>query len=265
MNRNKEGYSNYHDEISEKRLHSPYPLRRYAHERQYGVVLSYVQPGMKVLDAGCGEGLLSILAAKKGAQVFGCDISAPNIEAAKKYAAQEGVSVQFIQADAENLPFADGEFDLVLSSHVLEHLPDFDKGLSEIYRLTKKSAVIAVPTCANPAALVQCGHGIFYLRGLRSYFSLLKGCFFAITHIFGEGVDEGYANNKDFEHIWRYPWVIRRRILRSGFKIQEITASTLMLPFFDSLLPFVKKMDKKWDKKPILRWCGYGTTFLVHK
>lgn len=260
---NKESYSVYHDEIAKKRLHSPYPLRAYAHQRQYDVVLQFVKPGMRVLDAGCGEGLLSILAAQKGAIVTGCDISAPNIEAAQKFAAAEGAVVTFLEADAENIPFPDNSFDLVFSSHVLEHLPDFDKGVSEIARLTKQYAVIAVPTATNVAALVQCGGGMFWLKGPRMFLALVVGAIRYIININGEGVDEGYANNKDFHHIWRYPWVIKQR-LQKKFYIRTVIASTLMMPFFDFFLPSIKWFDAH-DRAPLLRWCGYGTTFFVEK
>lgn len=260
----KEGYSVYHDEITQKRFHSPWLLRSYAHRRQYEVMLRFVEPGMRVLDAGCGEGTLSILAAQKGAEVTGCDISAPNIEAAKKFAEQAGATINFIQSDVENIPFPDNSFDLVLSSHVLEHIPNFDRGLHEIYRLTTRYAVIAVPTASNVAALVQCGHGMFWLPNLRGVIALFIGCVRYIANLCGEGIDEGYAGRKDFHHIWRYPWVMKRHLQISNFHIRRVIASSIMLPFFEFFLPIVRWFDTH-DEAPILRWCGYGTTFFVEK
>ena len=163
-NQIKDFYTGDSDKITEKRFNSPYKLRRYAHIAQYESVLAYVEPGMRVLDAGCGEGTLSIMIAKKGAIVTGCDISKPNIENAVNYAKENNLSnINFVLGDAENLPFSDNEFDLVVSSHVLEHLPDFDKGLREVMRVSKKRAVVAIPTVLNPCSLVQVGGGWFYL------------------------------------------------------------------------------------------------------
>ena len=78
---NKEFYTDYADHINSKRLGSPHALRRYAHEQQYKSFLDRVSSGQQVLDAGCGEGALSIMLAKKGAIVTGTDISIPNIQA----------------------------------------------------------------------------------------------------------------------------------------------------------------------------------------
>ena len=89
---NKAIYRTYHDAIITKRLHSPYPIRRHAHETQYRVFLELVPPGSRVLDVGCGEGALSVLLAEHGCRVTGVDLSEPNVAAARAYAQANGVS-----------------------------------------------------------------------------------------------------------------------------------------------------------------------------
>ena len=206
-------YTNYSDKIYAKRFKSKYPLRAYAHERQYDSVLSYVKSGIKVLDAGCGEGTLSIMMAQKGAIVTAFDLSEPNISASRRYALENkvGDKIEFLIGDAEKLPFPDNSFDLVVSSHVLEHVPDFNKGLSEVMRVTKKRAVIAIPTILNPCSWVQIGKGWFYLKGLRSFAALpygfLKMLWALVT--FEEGVDEFYAG-ANVPHVFRFPWVMKK-------------------------------------------------------
>ena len=116
----KESYAQRADCITGTKLGSPYPLRRYVHEQQYESVARYVRPGMRVLDAGCGEGTLSFMLAARGAFVTACDISEPNIEFAKQQPNPH--RIEFLTADLERLPFEDSSFDLVVSSHVLEHL-----------------------------------------------------------------------------------------------------------------------------------------------
>ena len=262
----KDFYKSYEDRISSKRWKSKYALRAYVHRMQYEGVLSYVTPGLKVLDAGCGEGTLSIMMAKKGANITGCDISRPNIDNAIAYAKENGVlNINFVQGDAESLPFASNEFDLVVSSHVLEHLPDFDKGFREIMRVTKKRAVIAIPTILNPCSWVQIGKGWFYLKGLRSFAALpygfLKMLWALVT--FEEGVDESYAG-ADVPHVFRFPSVMKKKIKENGFRLIRYEASSICLSYFEFLLPLIKFVDK-YKGRPFLRNCGYGTTFVIEK
>lgn len=74
-----------------------------------------VQPGTRVLDVACGAGQLAIPAARQGARVSGIDI-APNLVAQARARAQaEGLDVEFQEGDAEDLPYADNTFDLVMS------------------------------------------------------------------------------------------------------------------------------------------------------
>lgn len=262
-NKIKDFYQSYADRISTKRFKSKYPLRAYVHEMQYQSVLAHVRKGMKVLDAGCGEGVLSSMMAEKGAEVVGVDLSVPNIEAAKKYAGK--VRVSFLTGDVENLPFNDNSFDIVVSSHVLEHIPDFNQGLREVMRVTKKRAVIAIPTILNPCSWVQVGGGWFYLKGPRSFAALpygfLKMLWALLT--FQEGVDESYAG-ADVPHVFRFPFVMKRKIKQNGFRLIQYEASSVCLPYFEFLLPIIRFLDR-YRGRPFLRNCGYGTTFVIEK
>jgi ubiquinone/menaquinone biosynthesis C-methylase UbiE len=265
MDKIKGFYTDYSDEIIAKRFHSKYAVRRYAHARQYGSVCSFVDKGDTVLDAGCGQGALSVMLAQKGAIVSGTDISIPNVDASKKYAEEAGVTIHFEVADLENLPFPDNSFDVVVCSHVLEHIPDFDKGLQEIYRVARKKVVFAVPTIISPCSWVQVGGGQYYLKGLRSFASLPIG-FLKMVHAFilgREGVDEGYAGN-DVPHVFRFPSVLRKKLKKYGYHLETQEASSLLLPFFESLLPLSRALDTL-SKKPLFRNFGYGTTFVIDK
>lgn len=261
----KEFYSGYEDQISIKRFNSTYKIRKYAHDCQYASVLKQVPIGAKVLDAGCGDGVLSIMLAQKGAVVTGTDISEPNIAAAKKYAEKVGLKIDFKVADIENLPFLDNEFDIVVSSHVLEHIPDFDKGFHEIMRVTKKRAVVAIPTVLNGCSFVQIGGSQFYTKGLRSFVAFPLGLLLMLhAKLLGrEGVDEGYAGN-GVVHIFRFPSVMRKKIKNFNYKLIFQEASTLSLPYFEFLLPVSRKLDSLRSKK-FFRNLGYGTTYTIEK
>lgn len=268
MNKNeniKTFYANYSDKIVEKRFNSPYKLRKYAHMQQYKTILKHIKPGMKVLDAGCGEGVLSFMLLEKGAIVTGCDISKPNIAKCKEYSKKLGENITFLIGDSENLPFENNSFDLVVSSHVLEHLPDFDRGLEEIMRVTKLRAVVAIPTVLNPCSLVQVGGGMFWLKGPKCYLGLCLGKIKMIWALvtFREGVDETYAG-QGVPHIFRFQWVMKKKIRKLGYSLIKYEASSLCLPYFEFLLPIIRFMDKYKDKK-FFRNFGYGTTYIIEK
>ncbi|CAH9017912.1 class I SAM-dependent methyltransferase [Candidatus Nitrosacidococcus sp. I8] len=108
------------------------------------VTLNYVQlnAGMKVLDIGCGTGVLTRLAAEKigdTGEIIGIDPSPQMISLAQKKSLQLQSTAKFKLEVIENLPFPDRSFDLVLSSLMFHHLPtDLKlKGLQEIYRVLR--------------------------------------------------------------------------------------------------------------------------------
>ena len=80
--------------------------------------------GLRILDIGCGGGILSEPLARLGAQVVGADPAVPNIEAAKVHAAGEGLALDYRATTAEALADAGERFDLVLAMEVVEHVAD---------------------------------------------------------------------------------------------------------------------------------------------
>lgn len=105
-----------------------------------------VRKGLKVLDVGCGTGVVALTAAKVGADARGIDLSPILLEKARQNAAVSGLNVQFDEGDVENLPFRDGEFDFVLSQFGHMFAPRADIALSEMLRVLKPSGVIAFST-----------------------------------------------------------------------------------------------------------------------
>jgi ubiquinone/menaquinone biosynthesis C-methylase UbiE len=94
------------------------------HEKLAG--LAHLVPGESVLDVGCGTGSLAMVAKRQvgaAGRVFGIDASPEMITRATSKAAGAGIDVRFQQALAEALPFPDAQFDVVLSTLMLHHLP----------------------------------------------------------------------------------------------------------------------------------------------
>jgi 2-polyprenyl-3-methyl-5-hydroxy-6-metoxy-1,4-benzoquinol methylase len=204
--------------------------------------------------------------AKKGAIVTGTDISIPNIEAAKKYAEKEGQQINFLLADLEKLPFDDSSFDVVVCSHVLEHVPDFDMGFKEIMRVSSEKTVVAIPTILNLCSFIQVGGGQYYLKRPKSFAAVFFGGLLTLSALlrFSVGVDEGYVGKKGVTHIFRFPSVMRKKIKKYNYTLVHQEASTLCIPFFPSLLPVSRFLDR-YKKKFILRELGYGTTYVIKK
>ncbi len=94
--------------------------------REKGLRLARLKPGQKVLDVGCGTGTTAIAAKRQvgpDGSITGIDASPEMLARAAKKAAKAALPVEFRQASVEALPFANGSFDVVLSTMMLHHLP----------------------------------------------------------------------------------------------------------------------------------------------
>ena len=80
--------------------------------------------GLRLLDIGCGGGLLAEPMARLGAEVVGVDAAARNIPVAQLHAAQSGLAIDYRHGTAEDLAAAGERFDVVLNMEVVEHVPD---------------------------------------------------------------------------------------------------------------------------------------------
>lgn len=110
-----------------------------------------ITPGMKVLDVACGTGNLAIPAARTGANVTGLDIAPNLIEQARANAEAEGLNAKFEVGDAEAMPYADGEFDVVMTMFGAMFAPRPDVTASELVRVCAPGGRIAMANW-TPAA-----------------------------------------------------------------------------------------------------------------
>lgn len=100
--------------------------------------------GTRVLDVACGSGNLSLPAARAGAAVTGVDIVPNLVEQARTRAAIEGVRAQFDEGDAETLPYADANFDLVLSMFGAMFAPRPERVAAELIRVCRPGGRIVL-------------------------------------------------------------------------------------------------------------------------
>lgn len=103
-----------------------------------------LKPGMKVLDIACGTGNQSIPAARTGAKVIGLDIAPNLLEQARQRAQSENLKIEFIEGDAEKLPYPAGQFDVVLSMFGAMFAPRPEVVASELKRVCRSGGLIAM-------------------------------------------------------------------------------------------------------------------------
>lgn len=127
--------------------------------------------GEAVLEVGCGRGFLSGKLAERH-RVTGCDVALAEGLAARY------PNVTFRETPAETLPFADGSFDTVVTTHMLEHVRNLDAVLAELRRVCRTRLIVVVP-CERPHFYTPNLHVHFfpYAYSLLLAFKPPRGCY----------------------------------------------------------------------------------------
>jgi len=103
-----------------------------------------LRAGQKVLDVATGTGNTALAAARRNCEVTGLDFVGEFLERARQRAEAEGLPVEFIEGDAESLPFPDASFDVVLSTIGAMFVPDQQKAASELLRVCRPGGKIGM-------------------------------------------------------------------------------------------------------------------------
>src|SRR5438128_1814803 len=103
-----------------------------------------VHSGQRVLDVAAGTGNTALAAARRGARVTATDLVPRMLETASRRAAAEGLELDVQVADAQDLPFEDGTFDVVMSSFGAMYAPDQRRTASELIRVCRPGGRIAM-------------------------------------------------------------------------------------------------------------------------
>lgn len=100
----------------------------------------------RVLDVGCGGGhnVCSLAEARPDAEIIGLDLAPHQVARARKRARRFGDRVRFVEGSALDLPFEDGEFDLVVSIGSIKHWPDMQRGVSECVRVLRRGGRLVI-------------------------------------------------------------------------------------------------------------------------
>jgi 2-polyprenyl-6-hydroxyphenyl methylase/3-demethylubiquinone-9 3-methyltransferase len=136
--------------------------------------------GARVLDVGCGGGLLTEALARSGATVLGVDLAPGMIEVARLHAAEQGLAIGYRVAGAEALAAEGERFDVVSCMEMLEHVPDPAAALASLSELVRPGGAVFVSTVnRNLKAFLLAIVGAEYVlrlipRGTHEYERLIR-------------------------------------------------------------------------------------------
>lgn len=103
-----------------------------------------IGPGQRVLDVAAGSGNVALRAAEAGADVVASDLTPANLEAGRRDARALGLELEWVEADVQDLPFADCSFDVVASSLGAIFAPDHETAAREMLRVCRPGGVIGM-------------------------------------------------------------------------------------------------------------------------
>lgn len=105
-----------------------------------------IEPGMRILDVGCGTGGVALRAARAGADVVGIDIAAGQLAKARDAADAEGLAIQFDEGDCQQLPYDDAAFEGVASAFGAVFAPDHERTAAELARVCRPGGGFVLTT-----------------------------------------------------------------------------------------------------------------------
>jgi SAM-dependent methyltransferase len=165
-------------------------------------------PGRRVLDVACGAGNGAIAAARRNAEAIGLDYVPALLERARERAAAEGFDIEFIEGDAQALPFDDGSFDYVISTFGAMFAPDQEKTASELLRVCKSGGKIGM---ANWPPRGVVGGGFFKVMAQHAPPPpgvpppILWGTEERLRELFGDGIAELTVDTKFWNFRYHSP------------------------------------------------------------
>ncbi|MCP5469850.1 MAG: 3-demethylubiquinone-9 3-O-methyltransferase [Chlamydiales bacterium] len=196
-------------------------------------VISQILKKSAILDIGCGAGFLANALAEEGHKVTGIDLSKESLEIAKKK--DKTKSVQYIAADAYNLPFADESFDVVCSMDFLEHVTDPHATIKEASRVLKPGGQFFFHT---------------FNRNWISYLAVIKGV---------EWFVKNTPKNMHVLKLFIKPEELTKYCAEEGIEVQKIHGlgpKMLSRPFWKMVFTRKVPEDLKFEMHSS-KTCGY--------
>ena len=170
-----------------------------------------LRPGSKVLDVAAGNGNATLAAARRWGEVISTDYVPSLLQRGRLRADAEGLSVRFEHADAEDLPYSDAAFDVVLSTFGVMFTPDQETAAAELARVCKPGGRIGLANWTPDSFVGQVfrtiGKYIPPAAGVRS--PALWGTTARLAELFGAAAQDIRTANREFTFRYRSPehWI----------------------------------------------------------
>jgi ubiquinone/menaquinone biosynthesis C-methylase UbiE len=170
-----------------------------------------LRSGSRVLDVAAGNGNATLAAARRWCEVTSTDYVPSLLESGRARAQAEGHTIQFQEADAENLPFPDASFDVVLSTFGVMFTPNQDKAAAELARVCRPGGRIGLASWTPESFIGQLfktiGNYVPAAPGLKS--PGLWGTKARLAELFGETAREIRTTSREFTFRYRSPthWI----------------------------------------------------------
>jgi SAM-dependent methyltransferase len=166
-----------------------------------------LRPGQRVLDVAAGNGNATLAAARRWTDVTSTDYVAALLEGGRAKAAAERLPVTFQEADAEDLPFPDGSFDVVLSIFGVMFTPNQEQAAQELLRVCRPGGTIGLANW-TPESFIgnvfrTIGKYVPPAPGVKS--PALWGTEARLRELFGDGISELKINRRSFVFRYRSP------------------------------------------------------------
>lgn len=188
--------------------------------------------GKKVLDLGCGAGVLTCLLAGAGAKVTAADLTDNAVTLTRKALDHWGLAAEVVRTDAENLAFDDAAFDYVFSWGVLHHTRNTERAFAQVARVLRPGGSGLIMVYHKTSA-------VYYLKGL--WWLVVRGKLLA-GHNF-ESVQDFYTDGYYHRHFTRAE--LRRALEEAGLPVRAVTVTQMQ----KKILPLVPGPLDRWLKK----------------
>ena len=216
-----------------------------------------LRSGMRVLDVAAGNGNASLAAARRWCEVTSTDYVSSLLESGRARAQAEGHTIQFQEADAENLPFADASFDAVLSTFGVMFTPNQDQAASELARVCKSGGSLGLANWTPESFIGQVfkliGKYIPPAQGIKS--PALWGITARLEELFGKAAQVIRTTRREFTFRYRSPmhWI---EVFRTYYGPMNKTFGALdaekQAAFTQDLLALMKSHNQSGDHTLVL-------------
>src|SRR6266436_2026831 len=219
-----------------QRIFDAAPEHEDAYSPWYELVREHIGDvsGMHILEVACGRGGFVRQLARAGAFVTGCDFSSAALHAASTKVFLPGARplAALVQGDAQSLPFADNSFDVVVSCETIEHIPEVQAAVAEMYRVTQPGGKLYLTT--------------------PNYFN-----FMGLYEIYARFRHPGRQDDQPFD---RRQWFVQvhKWVRRAGWTILHTDGTVHQFPFFPAA---TQCAGRPW--KPIARYGSWSAPLRI--